>query len=109
MSDKLFNPHNLQNLDSEEMQYKHYLEQLFNVFSQDCDIWVSKEDFNRMLLAGVVNRHSQVAVKIYLKYACVPISDPINVYVLKKTIDHFKSASSEDLVLNRPVRSGWAK
>jgi hypothetical protein len=104
MSNKLFNPHNMQNLDGEEMQYRHQLEQLFSVFGQDCDIWISKEDFDRMLLAAVVNRHSQVAVKIYLKYAHGPISDPINANVLERAINHFKSGSTEDLVLNPPVR-----
>lgn len=101
--DKLYN---CANLDGEEVQYKPYFEKLVYEFGADCDIYVRKEDFGRMLAAGVVNRfpQQQVAVTIYLKYGALPISNPLNPSVIERVKNHFKSSSSEDLVLNSPVR-----
>ncbi|WP_016876365.1 hypothetical protein ACF3DV_06795 [Chlorogloeopsis fritschii PCC 9212] len=101
---KIYNPQNLQNLDREEIQYLQCFQKLASVFNQqDYEIWIKREDYDRMLFVGVVNQHSQVAVKIYLKYACVPIDDPINVNVLQTAINHFQSGVQEDLVLNHRV------
>lgn len=93
----------LQNLDWEEIQYLPCFEKLASVFNQNYEIWIKREDFDRMLFVGVVNRDSLVAVKIYLKYACVPIDNPINTNVLQMAINHFQSRIQEDLVLNRRV------
>lgn len=64
------------------------------------------EDFDRMLAVGVVNRspQRQVAVTIYLKYANLPISNPLKPSVIERVKNHFRSSSLEDLVLNIPVR-----
>lgn len=100
MVDKLYNP---ATLDGEEIQYRQSFEQLVNEFGANYQIWVRKEDFGRMLSAGIVNRNSLVAVKIYLKYGITPISNPLNPNVIKRAKNHFKSSASEDLVLNCPV------
>ncbi|MHC0063154.1 hypothetical protein ACWATR_09525 [Nostoc sp. UIC 10890] len=101
---KIYNPHNLQILDHEEMQYLPCFQALANIFnSQNYEICIKREDFGRMFFVGVLNKNSLVAVKIYLVYACVPIDDPINVNVLQAAINHFQSGVREDLVLNRRV------
>jgi hypothetical protein len=98
---KIYNPHNLQILDPEEMQYLQYFQALANIFnSQNYEIWIKREDYGRMLFVGVLNKKSLVAVKIYLVYACVPIDDPLNVNVLQAAINHFQSRVREDLVIN---------
>ena len=100
---KIYNPQNLQNLDREEIEYLPCFQKLARVFNEGYDIWIKREDFDRMLLAVVVNKYSQVAIKIYLKYASVPIDDPVNINVLQTAINHFRSGIQEDLVLNRRV------
>ncbi len=100
LNGKLYNP---RNLDAEEMLYKQYFEKLLTIFDENYEIFIFKgEDFNRMLAVGVLNRHSQVGVKIYLKYACVAISDPLNASVIERAKNHFESGNSEDLLLNCP-------
>ena len=101
---KIYNPQNIQNLDQEEIKYLPCFQTLATVFNQqNYEIWIKREDYDRMLFVGIVNQHTHVAVKIYLKYACVPIDDPINVNVLQAAINHFQSGVEEDLVLNRRV------
>ncbi|MEH2181691.1 hypothetical protein [Nostoc sp.] len=101
---KIYNAQNIQNLDREEVQYLSCFQTLANVFNQqDYDILINREDFDRMLFVDVINRISFAAVKIYFKYACVPIDDPINVNVLQGAINHFQSGSKEKLILNRRI------
>ena len=103
MIDKLYDP---RNLDKEEIEYRQDFEKLASEFGAGYEIWIRKEDFNRMLSAAIVNRDSlgdsPVAVKIYLKYSSVPISNPVNPRVIEIAKNHFRSSNSEDLVLNCP-------
>ncbi|MEB3217037.1 MAG: hypothetical protein VKN72_12535 [Nostocales cyanobacterium 94392] len=99
MIDKLYNA---TNLDKEETQYKIYFEQLVTEFGAENEIFIRKEDFNRMLAAGIVNRHSQVAVTIYLKYGCIDIPNPLNLTVIETARNHLISSTSTDLKLNCP-------
>lgn len=102
MQDKLYNP---LTLDAEERLYTHYFEQLASIFLNPYQIWVRKEDFGRMLIAGIVDPCSSVAVTIYLKYASSPLSNPLNSSVLEEARNHFNSGQSSDLVLNSPLFS----
>lgn len=99
MVDKYYAP---SNLDGEEIQYKTYFDKLVTGFGVDYEIWIRKEDFGRMLAAGIVNRCSQVAVTIYLKYGSVPIPDPLNPTVIETARNHLISSKSGDLQLNCP-------
>ncbi|MDZ8238459.1 MAG: hypothetical protein RMZ69_14970 [Nostoc sp. ChiQUE01a] len=101
---KIYNPQNIQNLDREEIQYLSCFQTLASVFNQqDYDILMNRENYDRMLFVDVINRISFAAVKIYFKYACVPIDNPINVNVLQAAITHFQSGVEEKLILNRRV------
>lgn len=100
MNDKLYNPNNF---SVEDIRYKQYFDKLASVFGNDYEIWIRKEDYSRMLSAGIVNRHSLVAVTIYLKYGSVEIDDFLNPSVIEIAKNHFKSSSLEDLKLNVPV------
>jgi hypothetical protein len=102
MQDKLYNP---LTLDAEERRYSRYFEQLASLFPNPYQIWVRKEDFGRMLVAGIVDPRSSAAVTIYLKYASSPLSNPLKITlsVLEEARNHFNSGQSGDLVLNRYV------
>lgn len=99
---KIYTPKNLHNLDQEELQYLSYFQILTSVFNQnDYDILINREDYGRMLFVDVINRISFTTVKIYLKYASIPIDNPININVLQNAISHFQSRVEEKLILNR--------
>ncbi len=87
-------------LSGNDIQYRTYFGQLQSEFGGDYEIWIRKEDFDRFLAAGIVNRNSKVAVTIYLMCGNRPVPNPLNSSIINLAKNHFLSGNDKDLTLN---------
>lgn len=89
-------------LQRSERPFLNILDFLFLSFCDKCRICIHNDDFERTISAVVINRETDSAVIICLKYAGVIISNPINPGIIRKVRHHIDSQSIEDLRINFP-------
>jgi hypothetical protein len=96
MSDIPYTPSNLTGI---EKKFQSYFDKLVSEFGNDCDIFIRKYDYGRMMAAGIVNRYSNVAITIPFIKGNTPLEDPLNTNLLNKVKNHLMSLNPEDLIL----------
>ncbi|MBS9395913.1 MAG: hypothetical protein HEQ29_23335 [Dolichospermum sp. LBC05a] len=92
-------PYKPSNLIGIEKKFQPDFDKLVSEFGNDCDIFIRKYDYGRMMAAGIVNRYSNVAITIPFIKGNIPLEDPLNTNVLNKVKNHFMSKNPEDLIL----------
>ena len=76
MKNRIYN--STTNLSSEEILYKVYFDQLLNEFnSEDYEIRIKTEDFDRFIFAGVIKKSNWVANTVRFKGGILPIGSPL--------------------------------
>jgi hypothetical protein len=92
-------PYKSSNLIGIEKKFQPYFDKLVSEFGNDCDIFIRKYDYRRMMAAGIVNRYSNVAITIHFIKGNIPLGDPLNTNLLNKVKNHLISLNPEDSIL----------
>jgi hypothetical protein len=88
MTDRIYN--STTNLSSEEIPYKIYFDQLLNEFSsEDYEVWIRTENFDKWISAGVLKKSNRVANTVRLKGGIHPIDNifPQVVNTIREKLD----------------------
>lgn len=92
MADTLYEP------KSVDPEFRPIFEQLRAEFPT-YQVWQRHENFDRRLIAGVLNPLTKVAVTIALRADLTRRNSPLSATELKKIRDHLSSSTKKDLTL----------